>query len=151
MISEVSNAQVLHWVELGYSYLDVRSEAEFEAGHVPGAYNIPLSFGTRSGLVPNPDFLEVVRAGFGVERPLLLGCHSGGRARRAAEQLRSAGFRTLAVHREGWGGCRDAFGRLTPGWNQGGFPRSTASQEGRDYASLARAGQNPQGASRISS
>lgn len=151
MTSEVSNAQVLHWLERGYRYLDVRSEPEFEAGHIPGAFNIPLSFGTRAGLVSNPDFLAVVLATFEREQPLLLGCHSGGRARRAAEQLRAAGFQTLAVHRESWGGCRDAFGRLTPGWSQSELPRSTRAQPGRDYASLQGASADAHGSSRIRS
>ena len=35
----------------GYAYVDVRTEAEFAAGHPAGAYNVPIAEG---------DFLRVV-------------------------------------------------------------------------------------------
>ena len=40
--------------------VDVRTEAEFEAGHVPDSYNIPIGFGTPPALVPNDDFVQAV-------------------------------------------------------------------------------------------
>ena len=45
----------------GYTYLDVRSIPEFEAGHPKGAYNIPLNHMGPGVMSPNPDFMAVVR------------------------------------------------------------------------------------------
>lgn len=45
----------------GHIYIDVRTTDEFDAGHVPGAKNIPvLEPGPAGGMQVNPDFVEVV-------------------------------------------------------------------------------------------
>jgi rhodanese-related sulfurtransferase len=119
-----SNAEVQALLSAGALYLDVRTPLEFEAGHVAGAYNLPLSFGTLAGLTPNPDFSRSALEQLDPARVWVVGCHSGARAARAALALEEAGFSQLHVHREGWGGCRDAFGRLTPGWSQAGLPHA---------------------------
>lgn len=55
-------------------YLDIRSVEEFEQGHVPGAYNIPLlHMDPVQGMVPNPDFYEVVKKHFAPDANLVLG------------------------------------------------------------------------------
>ena len=56
-----------------YVYVDVRTVEEFEQGHVPGAYNIPISFRTDRGMQPNPDFLPVVKRVFGPEQKIVFG------------------------------------------------------------------------------
>jgi len=62
-------------------YVDVRSEAEFEAGHPQGSYNIPVFFFDADHRpVPNPKFAEIVEATFAKDKPLLLGCQSGMRS-----------------------------------------------------------------------
>jgi rhodanese-related sulfurtransferase len=49
----------------GYVYVDVRSEPEFEAGHVPGALNVPLLHQGPGGMSANPEFLSVMQQAFG--------------------------------------------------------------------------------------
>ena len=103
----------------GWLYVDVRSVPEFDRGHPSGAYNVPLldlqpSLG---GLVPNPDFLAVMRQRFGEEARLIVGCQMGSRSLHAAQILLDAGFRHVVDQKAGWDGAKDRLGRLTePGW-----------------------------------
>ncbi len=120
----------------GYVYVDVRSEPEFERGHVPGAYNVPLNRRGPGGPEPNPDFLSVMEAGFGKDERLLVGCASGVRSAKAVRILADAGFATLAELRTGWDGARDAFGRLEPGWSKQGLPSEQGAPEGQRYADV---------------
>jgi rhodanese-related sulfurtransferase len=75
--------------------LDVRSGAEFGAGHVPGAINLPfwrLAF---------PGGLR----GLPRDAPIVVYCGHGPRARLAAGLLRRAGFHRLSEltgHMAGW-------------------------------------------------
>jgi hydroxyacylglutathione hydrolase len=66
--------------------LDVRGAAEFEAGHVAGALNVPH---TRVGI--NADDLPV-------DKPLLVYCNSGARAAAAAAMLVRLGFNAIDVN-----------------------------------------------------
>lgn len=83
--------------------VDVRTPDEFRAGHIPGARSMPL------------DALEPERLsappGLGTDRTLYLTCHSGQRARQAAERLRTAGLRRVALIEGG-----------TEAWQQAGLP-----------------------------
>jgi hydroxyacylglutathione hydrolase len=63
----------------GAAVLDVRSRAEWEAGHVPGAEHVPL------GSLPGQ--LDRLPAG----RPLVVHCQGGGRSAIAASLLAAAG------------------------------------------------------------
>ena len=46
----------------GYVYLDVRTEEEFRAGHVPGAANVAVMVANPAGpgMIPNLEFVEQV-------------------------------------------------------------------------------------------
>jgi rhodanese-related sulfurtransferase len=116
----------------GHTYVDVRSEQEFAAGHPAGAVNVPVS---QAG-VPNADFVAVMERAFEKDAALVVGCQSGGRSRRAVGLLAAAGFKNLSDMSAGFGGSRDAFGRATPGWSQAGFPIETGEPEGQSYASM---------------
>jgi rhodanese-related sulfurtransferase len=71
-------------VAQGVRVVDVRTAAEFDAGHVPGAINIPFDeMGRRAGEI-GPK-----------ETPVLLYCRSGRRSGVAAETLRGLGFEKL--------------------------------------------------------
>jgi E3 ubiquitin-protein ligase RNF13 len=60
--------------EGGWTFLDVRTVEEFDEGHVPGSYNVPLLLQSPTGArVPNPEFLAVVKRHFGYESGLVLG------------------------------------------------------------------------------
>jgi rhodanese-related sulfurtransferase len=122
----------------GHQFLDVRSEVEFALGHVPGAFNIPLLHPVGDTLVPNDAFIAVVTATFPHNSQLIVGCHSESRTGRACELLLQAQFSHVLQLKNGWGGSRDAFGRLIPGWLQLGLPQETGDGAARSYASLHR-------------
>ena len=109
-------------------YLDVRTEAEFEAGHPAGAHNVPVVFfdpATRQP-TPNPDFVATVERTIPHTAKLLVGCQSGGRSARACELLAQAGFTDLTNVRGGFGGAHDQSGRVVvPGWRETGLPVET--------------------------
>ncbi len=110
------------------TYLDVRSEEEFRAGHVPGSVNIPLlrRGPTGTGLVPNPAFLAQVNARFSKDERLITACLRGGRSLKAAELLIRDGFGAITDMRGGYDGELSATGQLTcPGWARRGFPTTT--------------------------
>ncbi|MGB5496825.1 MAG: rhodanese-like domain-containing protein [Sedimenticolaceae bacterium] len=86
--------------------LDVRSAAEYRAGHIPGANLAPL------------DELEVssapgVASGAGLrpDNPLYLTCQAGMRAEKAAQVLRDAGVEHLVLVQGG-----------TEAWQKAGLP-----------------------------
>lgn len=71
----------------GVRLLDVRTQGEFEAAHIAGAYNVPLdTLGEHAG---------EIRAS--VAEAVVLVCQSGQRARKADEALTAAGMAKLHV------------------------------------------------------
>ena len=115
----------------GYSYVDVRSVPEFEAGHPTGAYNVPLLHMGPGGMSPNPDFMSVVQKAFPADGKLVLGCKAGGRSLKAAEMMQSAGFTSIVDQRAGFEG-----GPAGPGWRPRGLPTSAEAAPGRAYETL---------------
>ena len=80
--------------------IDVRSPAEYRAGHVYGAVSIPLD-----KLSPEEVHRQLDDAGAGKDTPLFLTCLSGIRAQQAADRLNQAGFdnvHTLEGGTEAW-------------------------------------------------
>ena len=121
----------------GYAYLDVRSVPEFEAGHPTDAYNVPIMHKTGAGMEPNHDFMEVVTAVFPKDTKLVLGCRSGNRSLRAAQQLLAAGYEYVVDQRAGLAGARNAFGQLEePGWEAAGLDMATEPHPERHYGAL---------------
>ncbi|MCY1054464.1 rhodanese-like domain-containing protein [Nannocystis sp. SCPEA4] len=114
-------------------HLDVRSVPEFEAGHAPNAYNIPLMHMGPAGMVPNPEFAAEVQAHFGKDTPIMVSCKAGGRSARAAAVLEGLGYTRLSDQVGGWSG-----GNGDGGWVAGGGPAGTATLPGHDHASLKR-------------
>lgn len=81
--------------------LDVRSEQEYEAGHIPGAVLIPHDqLASRIGELAGHENDEIV-----------VHCKSGRRAAMAEEVLRDAGFTRV----------EDLEGHMIA-WQQGGYP-----------------------------
>jgi len=72
--------------------LDVRSSAEYRAGHVPGAQLIPIDSLSADALAH-----AFKRPSLGREETLYVTCHTGPRALQAAERLQQAGFDNLRL------------------------------------------------------
>jgi rhodanese-related sulfurtransferase len=123
-----------------YVYVDVRSVEEFEQGHVPGSYNIPILFKTAYGMQPNPDFLAAVKRRFPPGQKIVFGCRSGGRSERACELLERQGYAHLVNMAGGFHGATDMSGNvLEPGWVACGFDTAKQCQPGRSWKELAKA------------
>jgi rhodanese-related sulfurtransferase len=133
-VKSVTPQQAAELLEQGAVYVDVRSQPEFEAGHVPGSFNVPLLDAGPFGLVPNPEFMTVMQSAFGRGERLIIGCRSGQRSLRAAELLVSAGYEDVANLSTGFEGARDAFGRMLPGWRLENRPVETGPTPGLCYA-----------------
>jgi rhodanese-related sulfurtransferase len=122
-----------------YIYLDVRSVPEFEAGHPPGAINIPLlHFTPGAGMSPNQEFISVVEAALPKDAKLVIGCKSGGRSARACDVMSQMGYTNVANVRGGFVGAMDNFGRVTePGWSMRNLPTCTECTDAARYETLA--------------
>jgi len=78
--------------------LDVRSEGEFRAGHVPGAINIPFTrLLSHAGDVPG-----------NAEEEVIVYCGHGPRAYIAATALRASGRKQIVYLRGHWAAWQDA-------------------------------------------
>jgi hydroxyacylglutathione hydrolase len=106
------------------AFIDVRSRAEYVAGHPKGAANVPLLEPDASGrMAQNPDFVRAVCAYVTKDRALIVSCQAGGRSARAAEILEREGYREVYNMDGGFGGRRDALGQAAlPGWEATGLP-----------------------------
>ncbi len=133
------DAQKLLESKAGYIYLDVRTEQEFDTGHVPGAKNVPVMEPDAYGRMQlNPRFVEIVAKNFDKGVKCITGCQKGGRSLKAAELLISAGFTNVVDMRGGFGGETDSAGRITfPGWAPRGLPVSRDSAPEDRYAHLS--------------
>ena len=130
-IKRVSPAEALSLMGEGYTYLDVRTEAEYAAGHPKGAVNVPVMNAGPGGMQPNHAFLDVVQAIFPKDAKIVVGCKTGGRSMRAAEMMIGAGYTNVIDQRAGWEGPRDPFGAVTePGWSPAGLPAESATPGG---------------------
>jgi rhodanese-related sulfurtransferase len=72
--------------------LDVRTAAEYRAGHIPQAQLIPVQ-----ALTPNAVASRFERSTPGREETLYITCQSGVRAEQAAERLKQAGLTNLVL------------------------------------------------------
>ncbi|WP_081752737.1 rhodanese-like domain-containing protein [Kallotenue papyrolyticum] len=93
--------------------IDVRTPAEFESLHIPGSYNVPLDL-----LAEHCDELRHLH-----DRPVILVCRSGQRARQAEELLRAANLPQVHILEGG-----------ISAWEQAGKPM----RRGRQRWSLER-------------
>lgn len=119
-------------------YLDVRTEAEFANGHPAGAINVPVVFIKGPGQFEvNAEFLLVAEKVLPKNKKLVVGCNAGGRSQRACEMLEQIGYGDLTNVRGGFGGARDASGRVTvKGWRDAGLPVS--SDLGDSYQAMRK-------------
>ena len=84
-VKNISAEQLLAADTSNWLILDVRSEKEFNSGHVPGAMNI-----AHSEIVSNLPTLLAYK-----DKPVVVYCRSGYRAGKAADILAKEGFSQL--------------------------------------------------------
>jgi rhodanese-related sulfurtransferase len=139
-VERVEPDEAARLIEEGWTYLDVRSVAEFKEGHAPGAYNIPLlDFEPGKGLKPNPNFLLEVLAAFEPAHKLVVACKAGGRSARAAAMMAESGFTNVVDMRGGFYGEVSPDGKVScPGWAPRGLPVTSGDEPGRDHADLKK-------------
>jgi E3 ubiquitin-protein ligase RNF13 len=114
-------------LQKGWTYLDVRTVAEFTTEHVPGAKNIWFGKWDGEDLIRNPRFLEIVKANFPVDCNLIVSCQTGKeRSIEAAERLNDAGFPSVLKIR---GGFEE--------WRRRRLPIASASPTENQYEFLA--------------
>jgi len=137
-VKRVDPKEAADLLALGWSYVDVRSIPEYEQGHPSGAYNVPLMHAQPGrGMVANPDFAAVMSGRFGLDDKLVVGCRSGARSSRAADQLAAAGYTNVVDMRGGFLGEMDPAGQVTcAGWQPRGLPVSREPAAGRSYQDL---------------
>jgi rhodanese-related sulfurtransferase len=138
-VKRVTPVEAKALVDQGWTFLDVRSIPEFEAGHPSGACNVPLMhFFPGRGMSPNADFQKVVEQKLDKGLQIVVGCKSGGRSLRAAEMMQAWGYASVVDMRGGFDGERDMSGRaVVPGWKDSGLPVETAAP-GRTYEDLQK-------------
>jgi rhodanese-related sulfurtransferase len=138
MAKRVSPPEAAELLKQGWHYVDVRSIPEFDEGHPQGAANVPLLHMRGGRMAPNPDFQRVMQANFAKDSQLVIGCKSGGRSAQAAAILEAAGYTSVVDMRGGFGGERDAYGRVSvPGWAEAGLPVEKVTP-GQSYAELEK-------------
>jgi rhodanese-related sulfurtransferase len=121
----------------GYVYVDVRSVAEFVAGHATGAYNVPLNHLGPNGPSPNEQFMAAMEKTFPKDARLIVSCQAGGRSARAAAQLEAAGYTNVADLSAGFEGRMDPVTRqVNPGWRRKGLPVSQDSPPERSWQGI---------------
>lgn len=111
-----------------YTYLDVRTAEEFEAGHVPGSINVPVMLRNPAGpgMMPNPEFLQAVETELEKDRKIITACLRGGRSLKAAHILIQSGYENVVDMRGGYDGELDPGGNVVfPGWARRGLPTTT--------------------------
>jgi rhodanese-related sulfurtransferase len=86
--------------------IDVRTPAEYRAGHIPGARLLPLDALGADGLDERLGENAIDR-----DQVLFVTCQSGARAQQAAERLTDAGYRNLVLIKGG-----------TEAWERAGLP-----------------------------
>ena len=80
-ITQEEAAQIMDGAE-EYILLDVRTEGEYDEGHIPGAINLP----NEDNATEAPEWLS------DKDRMILVYCRSGRRSKQAAEKLAALGY-----------------------------------------------------------
>lgn len=123
MVLEIDVAEAHRRQGSGWTYIDVRSPAEWHGGHPVGAVLVPAFLPGPMGMEPVSSFVDDMRAKFAPSDLLLIGCASGQRSKRACAELAAAGFTQVVNVAGGFNGSKDPFGNpISPGWRGAGFP-----------------------------
>jgi rhodanese-related sulfurtransferase len=138
-VPRISAQEALDKINEGYTYVDVRTEEEFAEVHPAGSLNVPWQVKGAAGLEPNADFVSVMEKLFPKDARLVLGCRSGNRSLKAANQLVTLGYTNVIDQRAGMIGVKGSFGEMVEqGWTGLGLPTDTGAPEGRSYTDLKK-------------
>jgi rhodanese-related sulfurtransferase len=77
---EVTAAEAKPIIDAGSQLVDVRTDVEYEAGHIPGSRHIPMAD------------LQREAAGLARDQPVIIYCRSGNRSGPAAEAFAASGW-----------------------------------------------------------
>lgn len=80
---DIGNADLQTLVDTGARLVDVRTSAEFEGGHIPGAENVPV------------DQVAATLGSWDKSQPIVVYCATGSRSVPAMQTLVSAGFTSV--------------------------------------------------------
>ena len=130
-IKRISPAEAAELQKQGYTYVDVRSAVEFEAGRPAGSVNVPIMHRSGMSMSPNPEFLAALKAAFPKDSKFVLGCQGGNRSMKAAEMLVAEGYAEVLEQRAGFGGSQ-----TEAGWAKAGLPVESGPAPGRDWESM---------------
>jgi rhodanese-related sulfurtransferase len=123
----------------GWTYVDVRTTEEFEAGHPAGAVNIPVMLAAGGRMTQNADFVPAMNSAFAKDAKIIVGCRAGGRSLRAAKMLLADGFTNVLDQHAGWDGAKGPFGdMIEPGWSRAGLPSEQGHPSGRSWADMKK-------------
>lgn len=82
---------------------DVREPAEYEAGYIPGAINIPVKSQPDAMFLPEEEFED--RFGFPkpeTDKEMVFYCKAGVRSSAAAQLAQQQGYKNVAEYRGSW-------------------------------------------------
>jgi rhodanese-related sulfurtransferase len=96
-VPEVTATEAKQIIERGSQLIDIRTDVEYAAGHIPGASHIPLSDVPRES------------AGLDKDQPIVIYCRSGNRSGPAADAFAASGWDAHSIE----GGLL--------GWAEAGF------------------------------
>ena len=79
-VENVNAAKFAELASSGIKVIDVRTQGEYDAGHIPGAVNMPV------------DQIQTLAASLDPKQPVAVYCATGSRSVSAADYLKQAGF-----------------------------------------------------------
>lgn len=82
---ELSAAEAKQIIESGAQLIDVRTEVEFEAGHIPGARHVPVAD------------IQRTAADFDQSAPVVLYCRTGNRSAPVADAFAASGYNAHSI------------------------------------------------------
>lgn len=95
---DMAQASQMMEAESGYLILDVRTRAEFDEGHIPGAVNLPNEDIREDTVTALPDKQQLI----------MVYCRSGRRSKEAAAKLTELGYTNIVE----FGGIKDWTGNV---------------------------------------
>jgi rhodanese-related sulfurtransferase len=115
VIREISSAAAWEAYQLKFPFLDARRSSEFEAGHVAGAWSVPIWETLAAARITEFE----ARANPDPQAPIIVYCSGGDCAdsRLLAKKLVELGYRDLLIYRDGF-----------PDWVRLGRPQASGAR-----------------------